>query len=66
MLKYLVLRPPQAMLILSFSLPLALALSLEPSCSGLINTSMLGLYGIGITADRVRELLPWKVDLTAA
>ncbi|EAW1476871.1 hypothetical protein CJ745_20030 [Salmonella enterica subsp. enterica] len=50
MLKYFLLRAPQAMLILSFSLPLALALSLEPSFSGLINTSMLGLYGIGITA----------------
>lgn len=50
MLKYLVLRVPQVMLILSFSLPMALALSLEPSCSGFINTGMLCLYGIGITA----------------
>ncbi|EAM4410816.1 hypothetical protein GQG59_004271 [Salmonella enterica] len=50
MLKYLVLRVPQVMLILSFSLPMALALSLDPSGSGFINTGMLGLYGIGITA----------------
>ncbi|EGP1429573.1 hypothetical protein IV815_004121 [Salmonella enterica] len=50
MLKYLVLRVPQVILILSFSLPMALALSLNPSRSGFINTGMLGLYGIGITA----------------
>ncbi|EAM3505982.1 hypothetical protein EOU36_23115 [Salmonella enterica] len=50
MLKYLVLRVPQVMLILSFSLPMALALSLEPSCSGFINTGMLCVYGISITA----------------
>ncbi|POT23945.1 hypothetical protein C3433_26565 [Citrobacter freundii] len=48
MLKYLVLRVPQVMLILSFSLPMALALSLDPY--GFIDTGMLGLYGIGITA----------------
>ncbi|EBX5888164.1 hypothetical protein DP761_12185 [Salmonella enterica subsp. enterica] len=50
MLKYLVLRAPQVMLILSLSLPMALALSLEPSGSGFINTGMLCVYGISITA----------------